>query len=100
MHKKILRASFVAVAALALSVSAQAQGRGNGKNKDKGKHPDEHGRSAVVTSGGEVVVPVQTRRVPPGLAKKPGQMPPGQFKKHYTVVEGGSVLSQVLRQNG
>ena len=57
------------------------------------------------------------RRVPPGLAKKPGQMPPGQYKKIYganrndprydprydarnNTEQGGMVLSRILRQNG
>ena len=40
------------------------------------------------------------RRVPPGLAKKPGQMPPGQFKKRYGTNDGASVLGDIFRRNG
>ncbi len=40
------------------------------------------------------------RHVPPGLAKKPGQMPPGQFRKRYTTLEGANTLSGVLRRRG
>jgi hypothetical protein len=99
MHKLIVRVSIVALASVALAISAQAQGKGKDKDKGKDKH-DERDRGAVVNSGGEVLLPVQTNRIPPGLAKKPGQMPPGQYKKHYTVTQGSSVLSQILGQNG
>ena len=40
------------------------------------------------------------RRVPPGLAKKPGGMPPGQYKKLYDTHQGASVLSDVLGRRG
>ena len=40
------------------------------------------------------------RRVPPGLAKKPGGMPPGQYKKLYDTHRGVSVLSDVLGRRG
>ena len=40
------------------------------------------------------------RRIPPGLAKKPGQMPPGQYKKHYQAYYGADVLSSVMRRRG
>jgi hypothetical protein len=39
-------------------------------------------------------------KVPPGLAKKPGQMPPGQYKKYYTTKQGAGVLSDILRGRG
>ncbi len=100
MHKQILRASAVALATLALAASAQAQGKSKDKDKDKGKANGDRDRGAVVTSNGEVVLPAQANRVPPGLAKKPGQMPPGQYKKRYGVTDGASVLSQVLGQGG
>jgi hypothetical protein len=98
MQKLIMRGAIVALTSLALTVSAQAQGKG--KDKDKGKGHDDRDRGAVVNSGGDVLLPAQTNRIPPGLAKKPGQMPPGQYKKHYTVTQGSSVLSQILGQNG
>lgn len=43
---------------------------------------------------------VNGRRVPPGLAKKPGGMPPGQYKKRYGTTQGVSVLSEILGQRG
>ena len=39
-------------------------------------------------------------RVPPGLAKKPGQMPPGQYKKRYGTNEGADILGGIFRRNG
>lgn len=39
-------------------------------------------------------------KVPPGLAKKPGGMPPGQYKKRYSTVEGSSVLRDILLGRG
>lgn len=39
-------------------------------------------------------------KVPPGLAKKPGQMPPGQYKKRYGTNEGADVLGGILRRRG
>ena len=35
-----------------------------------------------------------------GLAKKPGGMPPGQYKKLYNAGQGASVLSDVLGRHG
>jgi hypothetical protein len=40
------------------------------------------------------------RKIPPGLAKKPGQMPPGQYKKRYGTNQGASVLGDILRRDG
>ena len=40
------------------------------------------------------------RKVPPGLAKKPGGMPPGQYKKMYRPNEGADVLGSVMRRRG
>jgi hypothetical protein len=42
----------------------------------------------------------QARRIPPGLAKKPGGMPPGQYKKLYGTDRGVSVLRDVLGRRG
>jgi len=39
-------------------------------------------------------------KVPPGLAKKPGGMPPGQYKKRYSTTEGSSVLRDILLGRG
>ena len=43
---------------------------------------------------------VDGRRIPPGLAKKPGGMPPGQYKKRFGTTQGVSVLSEILGQRG
>lgn len=43
------------------------------------------------------------RRIPPGLAKKPGGMPPGQYKKlyrRYGTNEGAGVLGEIMRRRG
>ena len=40
------------------------------------------------------------KKVPPGLAKKPGQMPPGQYKKRYSTSQGADVLGGILRRRG
>jgi hypothetical protein len=40
------------------------------------------------------------KKVPPGLAKKPGQMPPGQYKKRYGTQQGASVLGDIMRRDG
>lgn len=40
------------------------------------------------------------RKVPPGLAKKPGGMPPGQYKKIYGTNQGADVLGSVMRRRG
>jgi hypothetical protein len=38
------------------------------------------------------------RGIPPGLAKKPGYMPPGQYKKRYRAYYGADVLSDIMRR--
>ena len=40
------------------------------------------------------------RRIPPGLAKKPGGMPPGQYKKLYNADQGAGVLRDVMSRRG
>ncbi|HEV7992320.1 MAG TPA: hypothetical protein VGP25_10890 [Gemmatimonadaceae bacterium] len=42
----------------------------------------------------------QSRRVPPGLANKPGGMPPGQYKKLYGADQGAYVLRDVMGRRG
>ena len=93
MRLQIARAIGIAAAALALATAAQAQGRGHGHGNEHGNgRGDEHGQA-----NGDVVPGY--RRVPPGLAKKPGQMPPGQYKKLYAA-DGANVLDEVLRRHG
>jgi hypothetical protein len=82
MRTSLVRTFELAAVALLLAASAQAQG--NSHDKDKGNRGDR---------GGAV-------KVPPGLAKKPGQMPPGQYKKRYGTNEGATVLGDILRRRG
>ncbi|MDB4877390.1 MAG: hypothetical protein JWM41_3836 [Gemmatimonadetes bacterium] len=102
MRHHIRRTLGLAAAVLLVAASAHAQGRGH----DKGKG-DEHGKA----KGEDVRVPdanviVQSpgvrggRGIPPGLAKKPGQMPPGQYKKLYSPSQGADALSGVFRDRG
>ena len=110
MRSHIVKALGIAAAAMALATSAQAQGKGHDQNRDKNRdkhHDDRHGdrddrrRGTIVRrADGDIIVLPRTNGVPPGLAKKPGQMPPGQFKKHYTTLQGANTLSGVLRRRG
>jgi hypothetical protein len=43
---------------------------------------------------------VQYRRVPPGLANRPGGLPPGQYKRLYASDQGANVLRDVLGRRG
>lgn len=103
------------LALLGLTVAAgtaDAQGKGNGNGKAKGAKGNGKGDRAVVVRDGDVWRGDRDRdrdsdwyrrngrRVPPGLAKKPGQMPPGQYKKIYSTREGASVLGDILGRRG
>ena len=112
----------VAVASLVLvAAAAGAQGKGHdkgdkGKDRDKGKversenddrdrdrDRDRHDirvRDDNRDHDRNREVFVDGRRIPPGLAKKPGGMPPGQFKKRFGTTQGVSVLSKILGQRG
>jgi hypothetical protein len=94
-----IRTLALAMAALTLAGAAQAQGRGNGKAKHD-KHKDKGAVVVQRSNGDVVVVPGHERKVPPGLAKKPGQMPPGQYKKLYSSAQGANVLRDILVQRG
>lgn len=117
----------LAIAALALaSGAAGAQGKGHEKGHEhghdkvqaKGATPATQvtkARKAQPVRGSDGVV-IRDRdrdvygnrddrdrngvKVPPGLAKKPGQMPPGQYKKRYGTNEGADVLGGILRRRG
>lgn len=84
MRRDIGRTLAVALAVVALAGTAQAQGKSHGHGRG-----DDHGDAYG-----------DDRSVPPGLAKKPGQMPPGQFKKRYGTADGAWVLRDVLRRRG
>jgi hypothetical protein len=97
----------MALGAVALAIataSAGAQGKGKGKGHQKaagsvmtGAWPKQQ-RTQV--SGGDIVIVRPDRKVPPGLAKKPGQMPPGQYKKLYSSREGATMLGDVFGRHG
>ena len=122
MQSQTHRVIGLAVAAFVLVTgTAQAQGKSheNGKDKDKdrdkgreqeqgnakARHGDERreleheGNRVVVRNGNHPTMDVGTR-VPPGLAKKPGGMPPGQYKKRYLAPQGGAILRDVLASRG
>ena len=102
----------VAAMALLLTAAGTAQAQGKGHSKKHGDHhaqvrDDDHHRDArrddprYEHRGDYDARYEQGRRaVPPGLAKKPGGMPPGQYKKLYTTRQGASVLSDVLGRHG
>lgn len=112
MTIRIARTVGLAAAALLVAASMQAQKRDHGRDKgrDKGRaHVTDIRRDDVRNDGvfgrrpnDDVYRDIyrSDRRVPPGLAKKPGQMPPGQFKKRYRAYEGAGVLTDVLRRRG
>lgn len=100
---------FAAFAALALAAgSAGAQGKGHDKDKDRDKEHDkaekhisrEDAQAIRLRDQNRVRVQDIGSRVPPGLARKPGQMPPGQYKKRYATSEGATVLGDIFRRRG
>jgi hypothetical protein len=111
-------AGVAAAALLVASASpAQAQGKGHGKEHQSATADDRHrddrdrddrhrdvrrdDRHAYDRRGDyDARYDGTHRRVPPGLAKKPGGMPPGQYKKLYDTHQGASVLSDVLGRRG
>jgi hypothetical protein len=102
MRSHISRTLTIAAIGLALAAPVEAQGRGNAKGKEKSAKVKKSDRRDVIIreSGGDIVRIERGRQVPPGLAKKPGQMPPGQYKKIYNSYEGASVLEDIMRRRG
>lgn len=110
MRVPLHRLAGVAAAALFLANAgtAQAQGKGHGKDKDKNAHAqvqgdDRHRDDRVYDSRGDYDPRYEQRgrkAIPPGLAKKPGGMPPGQYKKLYSTNQGASILRDVLGRRG
>ncbi|MDB4882523.1 MAG: hypothetical protein JWL95_1289 [Gemmatimonadetes bacterium] len=116
-----------AAATLFFATAAQAQGKDHGKDKNKDKHHTEavtddnrhhdashdvhhvdqhqvqndprYNHGQVVNGQYDPRYDQNGRRVPPGLAKKPGGMPPGQYKK-YGANQGGVVLREVMGRRG
>lgn len=108
-------AGLAAAALLAASAgTAQAQGKGHGKeqkhaqadargdDRHRGDSDRRRDDRHVYDSRGDYDMRYDRGRrgVPPGLAKKPGGMPPGQYKKLYSTHQGASVLSDVLGTRG
>ena len=121
MRVPLHRLASVAAAALLLTSAgtAQAQGKGHGKEKkahdqvrvddrhrddrvgDDRHRDDRHRDDRVYDHRGDHDPRYeQARRIPPGLAKKPGGMPPGQYKKRYSTDQGASILRDVLGRRG
>ena len=122
MRVPLHRLAGVAAAALVLATAgtAQAQGKGHGKEHKQARaevrgddrHRDGHDGHAVYDGrddrdhrydGARRGTPpglAKKGKVPPGLAKKPGGMPPGQYKKVYSTHQGASILSDVLGRRG
>jgi hypothetical protein len=111
MRLHISRMAGFAVAALFLASAgtAQAQGKGHGKGHQKhdraqlrNDHDRDHEHDGRYDdrSGYDHRYDQQRQSIPPGLAKKPGGMPPGQYKKLYNAGQGASVLSDVLGRHG
>ena len=125
MRHHTVRMLGIAAAALVVSVgsaSAQGKGHGNGKGKDKGDQQEERGNNRDDERGNKrdddrdrdgnvghrtgAIIPGTDRvygnghKVPPGLAKKPGHMPPGQYKKRYGSQQGATVLGDIFGRNG
>ena len=114
MRVHLHRLAGVAAATLMLATAgpAQAQGKGHGKeHKAAQARVDERRRDGDDRRDNDRTI--YDRRgdhdprhegaragVPPGLAKKPGGMPPGQYKKLYSTRQGASILSDVLGHRG
>ena len=110
---RVVAASLVFVAATA---NAQGKSHEKGNGRDKGKDErietdnrdrnrdrdhdrnEDQGRDRNRDRSHDVFV--NGAKVPPGLAKKPGGMPPGQYKKRYGTTQGASVLSEILGRRG
>jgi hypothetical protein len=92
----MLSVAATALALLAGAAGAQEKGHDKGHDqghdKDKGRNHGDAGR--VDDRDGSV------RRAPPGLAKKPGGLPPGQYKKRYATSDGVVVLRDVFGRHG
>ena len=111
MRVPLHRLAGVAAAALLLASAGtvQAQGKGHGKEHKEHKksqaevRDDRHRDDRVVydrRDDDDRRYDRARRGTPPGLAKKPGGMPPGQYKKRYSTDQGAHVLRDVLGRRG
>lgn len=111
MQLPLHRLTGIAAAALVLASAGTADAQGKGRGKDK-EHKSERVQArgddrrrddrVVYDRRGEYDPRYDGSRkgTPPGLAKKPGGMPPGQYKKHHTTDHGAYVLRDVLGRRG
>lgn len=123
---RLFGATAAALLLVAGTAGAQGKGHGKGQGAEHGNKGRDHDKAQVEerddrderdlrTNGGVFQGRVNRdgrdhrdgrevygngRKVPPGLAKKPGQMPPGQYKKRYGTNDGASVLSDILNRRG
>ena len=111
---RIAGLAFAGLALVSGAAGAQGKGHGKGHGNEKAAHgnqavradrderddrdergvrrnsDDRYNRDVYDVNGNRVYG--NGAKVPPGLAKKPGQMPPGQYKKRYGTNEGADVL--------
>lgn len=112
MRSSVARTFTLTAVALALATSVEAQGhkkdRGDrydrrdvyrDRGRDRDRDRDVYRRDGAIIRGRDGDL-YRVQRIPPGLAKKPGGMPPGQYKKRYGAHQGANVLSNVMRQRG
>ena len=119
---RIAGLAFAGLALVSGAAGAQGKGHGKGHGNEKAAHgnqavradrderddrdergvrrnsDDRYNRDVYDVNGNRVYG--NGAKVPPGLAKKPGQMPPGQYKKRYGTNDGASVLSDILNRRG
>lgn len=107
---RIAGLAFAGLALVSGAAGAQGKGHGKGHGNEKAAHGNQaakvdrdergvdRGRDVYDVNGNRVYG--NGVKVPPGLAKKPGQMPPGQYKKRYGTNEGADVLGGILRRRG
>ena len=110
-----------AVAMLVVTSAANAQGKSQEKSAKSNKpakqvakmkhvddlHDDDRRSDRAVMRDGNRDLDGRHRdgygngvKTPPGLAKKPGGLPPGQYKKRYGTNDGADILGGVLRRRG
>lgn len=105
MRSSVKRTFALTAVVLALATSVEAQGNRRNDHRDRydrredRRDRDQRHRSGVIVRGRDGDL-YRVQRIPPGLAKKPGHMPPGQYKKRYGSYHGASVLSDIMRRRG
>ncbi|MEO7711460.1 MAG: hypothetical protein ABIV10_00920 [Gemmatimonadaceae bacterium] len=121
MRNQLGRVLALTAAAMLVSGSANAQGKSQEKSAKANKpakqvakmkhvddlHDDARRSDRAVMRDGNRDVDGRHRdgygngvKTPPGLAKKPGGLPPGQYKKRYGTNDGADILGGVLRRRG